>query len=87
MSPPVRELPAAYKLVYASCLPLMRTAGTCPRPTGAVSFIMVRSRVWIARALAPVVAQPLATKEPYGCGVPLAGIAGAISVCRFVRSW
>ena len=47
------------------------------------------------------VAQPFATKERYGCGVPLAGIAGAISFvivkpvrtpvvaiscCRFVRT-
>ena len=27
MSPPVQELPTAYKLVYAGCLPLTRTAG------------------------------------------------------------
>ena len=35
MSPPVQELPTEYKLVHAYCLPLTRSAGTCPRPTEA----------------------------------------------------
>ncbi len=42
MSPPVQELPTAYKPVRLYRLPLARTAGTCPRPTEAVSFIVVR---------------------------------------------
>ena len=42
MSPPVQELPTAYKPVRLYRLPLARTAGTWPRPTEAVSFIVVR---------------------------------------------
>ena len=37
---PVQELPTAYKLVLPYCLPLTQSAGTCPRPTEVVSFIV-----------------------------------------------
>ena len=78
MSPPVQELPTAYKLVHAYCLPLRGRLGHVPALHWLFRLSWCVFRVWIARELAPVVAQPFATKERYGCGVPLAGIAGAI---------
>ena len=41
MSTPVQELPTAYKFACLYCLPLTRSAGTCPSPTLAVLFIAV----------------------------------------------
>ena len=43
------ELPTAYKYVRLYRLPLTRTAGTCPRPTGAISIYVDRYCIWTAR--------------------------------------
>lgn len=50
-----------------------RSAGTCPRPTKSVSFIVVRLSRVDCYALRAVVAQPFARNERYGCGISLTG--------------
>ena len=72
---------------YARCSRLSVGDGVLDIPFAGTTDRARPHRYVIARALAPVAAQPFATKERYGCGVPLAGIAGiagAIS-CRNYR--
>ena len=44
---PVQEPPTAYKLVRPYCLPLTRSAGTCPRPTK--GFITMTRKILLQR--------------------------------------